>query len=210
MPLTRRRVTDAAALKALAHPVRMALLGVLVTEGPMTASQAAALLDESPSNCSWHLRKLAEHHFVEEAGGGIGRQRPWQVSSIGLTWGNDDASPSELRAGRALEQMLLERQVGRYLRARTELDEDAEWAEAAEVSQSAGWMTPEELEELNREIRELQSRYADRITDPSARPPGSRLCELVAWGAPMLLPGLEATAEQPAETSGTMTGVDAS
>ena len=64
MPPTRRRVTDADALKALAHPLRMALLGALVTEGPLTASQAAALLSESPSNCSWHLRKLAEHGFV--------------------------------------------------------------------------------------------------------------------------------------------------
>ncbi|MGH3444839.1 MAG: winged helix-turn-helix domain-containing protein, partial [Nocardioidaceae bacterium] len=64
MPLTSRRVQDAAALKALSHPLRVALLGALVTEGPMTATQAAALLDESPSNCSWHLRKLAEHGFV--------------------------------------------------------------------------------------------------------------------------------------------------
>ena len=69
MPLTRRRVTDTASLKALAHPLRMALLGALVTEGPMTATEAAALLDESPSNCSWHLRKLAEHGFVREARG---------------------------------------------------------------------------------------------------------------------------------------------
>ena len=205
-----RRLQDPRELTALAHPVRIGIMELLTVSGPLTATELADRLDETPANCSWHLRKLAEHHFVEEAGGGIGRQRPWRVASVGLTWGSDDASPSELRAGRALEEMLLERQVGRYLRARTELDDDAEWAEAAEVSQSAGWMTPEELEELNREIRELQNRYADRITDPSARPPGSRLCELVAWGAPMLLPGLEATAEQPAEESDTVTGADAS
>ena len=42
----------------------------------MTASQAAARLDESPSNCSWHLRKLAEHGFVREARGGHRPQPP--------------------------------------------------------------------------------------------------------------------------------------
>ena len=38
----------------------------------MTASQLADRLDESPANCSWHLRKLAEHDFIEEAEGGTG------------------------------------------------------------------------------------------------------------------------------------------
>ena len=57
--------------------------------GALTATQLADRLDETPANCSWHLRKLAEHAFVEEAGGGIGRQRPWQVRSVGLAW--DDA-----------------------------------------------------------------------------------------------------------------------
>ena len=95
MPLARRRITDPEALKVLAHPLRMALLGALVTEGPMTASQAAALLEESPSNCSWHLRKLAEHGFVREARGGTGRNRPWQAVSEGLS-GNAHARGQDI------------------------------------------------------------------------------------------------------------------
>ncbi len=90
MPLTRRRVTDSDALKALAHPVRLALLETLVTEGPMTATQAAGRVGSSPSNCSWHLRKLAEHGFVREARGHTGRNRPWQAVSQGLDWGEPD------------------------------------------------------------------------------------------------------------------------
>ncbi len=66
---------------------------LLTVSGPLTATELADRLDETPANCSWHLRKLAEHHFVEEAGGGIGRQRPWQVRSIGLAWDESDASP---------------------------------------------------------------------------------------------------------------------
>jgi DNA-binding transcriptional ArsR family regulator len=205
-----RRLSDPRELTALAHPVRIGIMELLTVSGPLTATELADRLDETPANCSWHLRKLAEHHFVEEAGGGIGRQRPWQVCSIGLAWDETDASPSGVRAGRALEQMLLERQVTRYQAARAQLadDGDDDWAEAATAAQSATWLTVDELEELNAELRAVLERHTNRITDPAARPPGSRLCELVAWGAPLLLPGIEAT---PAETAtGAGAGADAS
>ncbi|MGA8248014.1 MAG: helix-turn-helix domain-containing protein [Nocardioides sp.] len=194
---TYRRLSDPRELAALAHPVRLGIMELLTVSGPLTATELADRLDETPANCSWHLRKLAEHHFVEEAGGGIGRQRPWQVRSVGLAWEDAGASPSELRAGRALEQMLMERQVTRFHEARTRLHDegDVEWAEATSSTEHASWLTVDELDELNSELRSVLERYADRLTDPARRPPGSRLCEFVAWGAPLLLPGVEPTAE---------------
>src|SRR5580704_4658774 len=68
------RLTDAKALRAYAHPVRMALVGLLRTEGPLTATRAAELLGESSGTCSFHLRQLAKYGLVEAAGGG-GRSR---------------------------------------------------------------------------------------------------------------------------------------
>jgi DNA-binding transcriptional ArsR family regulator len=203
---TYRRLQDPRELAALAHPVRLGIMELLTVSGPLTATELADRLDETPANCSWHLRKLAEHHFVEEAGGGIGRQRPWQVRSVGLAWDEAEASPSEVRAGRALEQMLLERQVTRFHEARARLhdDGDAGWAAAAQATQAASWLTLEELDELNTELRAVLERYGDRLVDPSRRPPGSRLCEFVAWGAPLLLPGVEATPDE------TAAGADAS
>lgn len=62
-----RQLTDPTDLRALAHPVRMSILEQLIVFGPLTASELATRIDESPANCSWHLRKLAEHGFVEEA-----------------------------------------------------------------------------------------------------------------------------------------------
>ncbi len=193
-----RRLSDPRELQALAHPVRLGIMELLTVSGPLTATELADRLDETPANCSWHLRKLAEHAFVEEAGGGIGRQRPWQVRSIGLAWDDVDASPGELRAGRALEEMLLQRQVSRYQQARAQLLDDGErdWAEASSSTQHASWLTSEELDTLNLEIRAILERHAGRLTDPAQRPPGSRLCEFVAWGAPLLLPGLEAVPEE--------------
>ena len=201
-----RRLQDPRELAALAHPVRLGIMELLTVSGPLTATELADRLDETPANCSWHLRKLAEHHFVEEAGGGIGRQRPWQVRSIGLAWDESDASPSQVRAGRALEQMLLERQVTRFHQARTQLHDDGDeaWGDAATATQSASWLTLDELDELNTEVRTILERYADRLVDPSKRPPGSRLCEFVAWGAPLLLPGVESTPDS------TQAGADAS
>ena len=211
---TYRRLQDPRELAALAHPVRLGIMELLTVSGPLTATELADRLDETPANCSWHLRKLAEHHFVEEAGGGIGRQRPWQVRSVGLAWDEADASPSQVRAGRALEQMLLERQVTRFHEARARLhdDGDEDWSQAAQATQSASWLTLEELEAVNAEIRALLERYVDRLTDPSRRPAGSRLCELVAWGAPLLLPGVEATPDSTADSApdSTVAGADAS
>lgn len=204
-----RRLSDPRELQALAHPVRLGIMELLTVDGPLTATELADRLDETPANCSWHLRKLAEHAFVEEAGGGIGRQRPWRVRSIGLAWDDVDATPGELRAGRALEEMLLQRQVTRFQQARAQLldDGDRAWAEASTSTQHASWLTVDELDELNVEIRSVLARYADRLTDPAQRPPGSRLCELVAWGAPLLLPGVEAV---PADLTGPDESADAS
>ena len=79
----KRHLTDATEIRALAHPVRIALLELLGREGPLTATQAGEQLGESPANTSFHLRTLAKYGFVEEAPGGTGRQRPWQrISQI--------------------------------------------------------------------------------------------------------------------------------
>jgi hypothetical protein len=94
--------------------------------------------------------------------------------------------------------MFLERQVTRFHRARAQLHDDGDtaWGEVSTATQTASWLTLEELEHVNAEIRAVLERYADRITDPAKRPAGSRLCELVAWGAPLLLPGVEAVPEE--------------
>src|SRR5665811_909267 len=97
-----RTLDDPRSLRAVAHPVRLGILEQLTIHGPMTATELADQLDETPSNCSWHLRKLAEHSFVEEAEGGVGRKRPWQIVSVGMQWGDVDESPELARAGDCL------------------------------------------------------------------------------------------------------------
>jgi len=61
-------VSDARRLRALTHPVRLALIGKLVLHGPLTAAAASELIGEPPSTCSFHFRQLAKYVVVEEAG----------------------------------------------------------------------------------------------------------------------------------------------
>ena len=82
----RLNLTDPKAIRALAHPVRMALLEALGHAGTLTATQASEMLGESPANCAFHLRTLAKYGFVEEAGGGRGRERPWRQTYDGMSW----------------------------------------------------------------------------------------------------------------------------
>jgi DNA-binding transcriptional ArsR family regulator len=182
-----RRLTDASDLKALAHPVRMAILETLTLHGPMTATEVGERLGESASNCSWHLRKLAEHGFVSEADGGTGRQRPWQSASTGMQW--DDPGPDDDAdlsvAGKALTRILLDREMARLLTAVDRRPhDDEEWREATSITQSAMWLTADELAEVNTAITELLMARRERLEQPELRPEGSRLCAFMAWGVP--------------------------
>jgi DNA-binding transcriptional ArsR family regulator len=195
MPIVRRRVTEAGDLKVLAHPLRLALLETLVTEGPLTASQAAALLDDSPSNCSWHLRKLAEHGFVREARGGTGRNRPWRAVAQGLDWaepgeaGDAPGDPSAGIAAEALSDMLVEREVQRLRAARASRDtEPAPWQDVTTMLSSMAWLTAEEATALRDELMAVLvphlERSAERAAHPGRRPYGARLVSLVGWLVP--------------------------
>jgi DNA-binding transcriptional ArsR family regulator len=182
-----RRLTHPRELAALAHPVRIGILELLSIEGPQTATDLAARLGESPANCSWHLRKLAELDFVEETGDGQGRRRPWRVTELGLSWDSDAApTPADHRLSMSVSEMMLERNFDRLHAARVRAPEEPpEWRSAMEVSQSATWLTDEELAARNAEISAILLRDIDRLADPAKRPEGARLCEFVAWGVPV-------------------------
>ncbi|MBS43603.1 MAG: transcriptional regulator [Nocardioides sp.] len=191
-----RQLSDARELRALAHPLRMAIVEQLALDGPLTATELADRLDETPANCSWHLRKLAEHGFVEEdRDAASGRRRPWRVPEIGMTWKGADADPDQQRAALALSDVSMGRSVARYHEANQRAaEEPAAWRDAAGGTQNMVWVTPDELAALTADLQAVVMRHHDRLADRDARPEGSRLCELVAWGVPTYLPGLEATA----------------
>jgi DNA-binding transcriptional ArsR family regulator len=182
MPITRRRVTSAADMKALAHPVRLDVLDLLIVNGPMTASDAAVQLDQTPANVSWHLRKLAEHGFVRQATSGPGRRRPWKVVAESLSW-SDDAEDEA--SASALRDVALEREVQRLRVALANAgQESAAWREATQVHQNRLWLTPDEAHEIGEQIRQLFLTRAEERQDPANRPADARVMALMAWVVP--------------------------
>lgn len=185
MPLSRRRVTDADTLRALAHPLRLELLELLVVEGAQTASQAGERLGQSAANCSWHLRKLAEHGFVREVENTPGRSRPWRAVVEGLSWGDPEDDPATAAAGEGLTDMLLERELQRFRAARAAAEQEpAEWRDATSFNQSKLWLTAAEAAEISDALRDLFLSYGDRISDPDQRPADARLVSAVGWLVP--------------------------
>jgi predicted ArsR family transcriptional regulator len=171
-----KRLTDPRALRALAHPTRLALVGLLRREGPLTATRAGELLGQSSASASFHLRQLAKYGLVEEAGGGVGRERPWQATARFTSWPDVAEDPELAAASELLSSVLAERyfeHLQRWLEARHR--EPRPWQEAAHFGDTLLYVTADELTELAAQENALVDRYLDRQEHPELRPPGARL-----------------------------------
>jgi DNA-binding transcriptional ArsR family regulator len=180
-----RHITDARAMRAMAHPTRLALLDLLRRDGELTATRAAELLDESPGNMSWHLQTLAKYGFVEEAGGGKGRSRPWRIASARNRFDVDPADPATAVALDELTLQMLER--GRQLQHEwfsARQSYPAAWRDAAFLTHSLVYLTAEELTELSNRVIDLFAEHFDR-SDPDKRPEGALPVHLTAYGHPL-------------------------
>ncbi len=68
-------------LKALTHPTRLRMLGMLRVDGPATATTLASRLGLNTGATSYHLRQLAQHGFVvDDESQGNGRDRWWKAA----------------------------------------------------------------------------------------------------------------------------------
>jgi DNA-binding transcriptional ArsR family regulator len=181
-----QRISDPRSMRAIAHPTRVALLEALAREGPLTATRAAELLDDSPGNMSWHLHTLAKYGYVEEAGQGRGRSRPWRVVSVTRDFDTTAVAPEGSAAGEALEAAFQDRN---YQRLRswwsTRRSYSAKWRKSAYSIDALTYLTVDELAQLGEEIAALTLRYRDRTRDRAQRPPGSMPVQLVAYGHPL-------------------------
>lgn len=187
-----RELTDPRTMRALAHPIRLSLIELLSVDGPHTATEAGGVIGESPSSCSFHLRQLAKYGFVEEAGQGQGRRRPWRMTQVGTTFGSTHADAETSVAADALAGMIQERYFERWRQwRRTVRAYPPEWQEVGGWSEMVWWVTSAEQRELDQQIAELVRRYRDRLLDPSRRPAGAQPIEFVALAFPFRPPPVE-------------------
>lgn len=167
-------LTDPRTLRALAHPTRLALVGLLRMHGSLTATEAGRLLDLSSGSCSFHLRQLARFGLVEEVDV-PGRQKPWRATARSTSWPNVPDTPEMAAASQLLSEVIVEHYYARmhnWLEQRN--DESPAWQEATWFGDMPLQVTAGELAELGRRIEELIAPYTDRVYDPDLRPPGSR------------------------------------
>jgi predicted ArsR family transcriptional regulator len=180
------QLTDPRALRGFAHPLRMALVGLLRREGPMTATQAAEQLGESVPSCSFHLRQLAKYGLAERVPGADGREKPWQATARTTSWDNGADDPSMRAATEAMNAQLL---LHYHERATAWLDqqvhESSAWRSAAGFGDAMVYLTADELAALNDRLEALLGEFQQRSTDPAARPPGARPVALIQYAFPM-------------------------
>ncbi|THA86792.1 helix-turn-helix domain-containing protein [Streptomyces sp. A0592] len=165
---------DAAALKALTHPLRIRLLGMLRQDGPATASELAVSTGESSASTSYHLRVLAKYAFVAEAEHRDGRERRWRAVHALTSWSNRamEATPGSrayVNLSRRVQIQRLEEFLARYEADIAEGRLGREWVEPSGISDLMPRLTPESLAELRETFgRRLEELVARDAGDPRA------------------------------------------
>jgi hypothetical protein len=183
----RRLLDDPRAIRALAHPTRLALQSIIGRSGQITAAAAARELGISHALAVHHLRQLAKYGFVRQVEGADNREKPWRIAHTSY-----DVEGMEERSGGADAMAVLE-QVG----AETGLEELGKWQEIR-ASWSEGWrrnsgvgrstvyLTEEELGGLMKAFEALVTEYVEQrpLDDVSSRPAGSRAVTMTLIVAP--------------------------
>jgi len=173
MPGNPLKLTDPRAMRALAHPARIAIWAHLGLRGPATATECAEVAGLSPSACSYHLRALAKYGFVEEDpdSAADGRQRPWRarVVAVETETGHDPAADVAAQFLVENVRVAVEELRAQFEGRRSEFP--VEWQRAAGGSTDVVHVTPAELTELRRRIFELAGEY--RRFEAAERPAGT-------------------------------------
>jgi DNA-binding transcriptional ArsR family regulator len=190
LPGSPLQITDPLAMRALAHPARIAIAQHLALDGPATATQCAEFTGLSPSACSYHLRTLAKYGFIETdpASAADRRNRPWRarVAQVSIP---EEAGQSA--AMRTATRLLTDQLHARFSQLRAQYFQQearypAAWQAAAHLDEDVVHVTPDELAKLRSGLLELLSELRRR--DLAARPPGARRVHILVDIIPSLAP----------------------
>ncbi|KPN16376.1 ArsR/SmtB family transcription factor [Arthrobacter sp. Edens01] len=171
------QVLDVTRLKALAHPIRIALLESLSRYGAQTACSVAERLGESSGSTSYHLRQLAKHGFVREVEGrGTARERWWErVPEPIQTSAEMAKSPAARDATRILAKTVTNsnaKALGDFVDHGESLPD--EWVETSILLGTSLRLTLEEAQEVSRQASEqlekLLSPFRGREDADGTRP----------------------------------------
>lgn len=195
----KRYVPDPSALKALVHPERLKMLGILRLEGPATASGLAARLGLNSGATSYHLRQLARHGFIEEASDlGNRRDKWWRSAHDATTYEtSEDESPEAREAGAAYLQSIVSHHAQLLQLAVAQQSRlPVEWVRASTASDASVRLTAEQAQALTDRLNDILLEVQASHPSPGApAPEGARLFTVQVHTFPHPLLGPDA-AEQ--------------
>lgn len=155
-------LTDPEAMRALAHPIRLALVDHLHREGPAKAAELAAGLEAPTPSIREHLVELEAFGFVQPTE----EEDSWSAVAKGLVFEIPD-DPTGQAAARQLSNMMLLR--SRDLPTQWAADHEPrlgpEWVRAAGVINSRVTVTPDELRGLQQGLERLLEPFITREDD---------------------------------------------
>ncbi len=179
-------ITDPQAMRALAHPVRLAALSWLQKNGPATATQLSEHVGASPSVTSWHLRHLATFGLVVDGpppSGSDRRQRWWSAVARGFRYEMPD-TPEGAEAGRLLRAEMMNQalEMAQDWLAETEPTLDPEWSRLAGSANTRLTLTRDEAEAIESAIEQIMAPYVQRGDDGA--PPDARHIRVIRMSLP--------------------------
>lgn len=157
--------------KTLTNPVRRRILDYIGQHREVNSTSVARALGESTGTTSYHLRKLADQHLIEEiperSGG---RERWWRLLPVEHVM----AAPAERTSeeDRALAEWNSQRlsaDIDLYIRALAEYEGPGGWVQA---QRTGTWMTREGVHAFYAEYLDLLRKHgcSEELAPPDARP----------------------------------------
>jgi DNA-binding transcriptional ArsR family regulator len=185
-------LTDPRAIRALAHPARLAIIDTLRPGEELTATELASVTGLSPSATSYHLKALEKWGIVKAGQARAdGRDRPWKAVGRSIVV-NSTAPASTALAEAAAMGTFLDRNRALATEFLEHQDrEPQEWRDAVELANSDYWLTAEELKKATRAMRDVLAPYEERRRD--SRPANSRRVRI----ARLIVPRTEPASSPP-------------
>ena len=184
--------------QALTSPIRRRILSYLGYYGAANSTSVAKALGESTGTMSYHLRKLADQHLIEEIPErSAGRERWWRQLPIEHQAASPaEQSPEERAAYAEWTSQRLSDDIELYIKALAEFDGPGGWVQG---SRSGTFLTRDELLRFFDEYLGLLRRYGHSREDA---PEGARAIafRFLAVPTPDFAPG--PPPEQPAPSPG--------
>jgi DNA-binding transcriptional ArsR family regulator len=158
-------------LRALAHPTRLKMLGMLRIDGPATATSLATRLGINTGQTSYHLRQLAQHGFVvDDDERGNGRERWWKAAHQATITGDAPVRPEDQEALDAYMQTVAVIYTQQLQAAVEEMSLlPRRWREASTLSDYHVRVTAEHAEALTTKMHDIfMELREDADDDPDA------------------------------------------